>query len=52
MCVQFSPVIFSCLCVNTEWEESCVNQMLGFCHACVTKKDRCVLESEENNYRT
>ena len=40
MVVCYSLASFSCLCVDTEWEESQVNQMLGFGHASMTKKDR------------
>lgn len=49
MAVCFSLVTFTCLCVDTEWEESQVNQMLGFCHASMTKEDKYVLENDDNN---
>lgn len=45
----FPLATYSCLCVDTEWEEGWVNQMLGFCHTSMTKSSRCVLENDDNN---
>lgn len=38
MLVCFSLATFSCLCVDKEWEESRVNQMLRLYHANMIKK--------------
>lgn len=52
MLVCFSLATFSCLCVDKEWEESRVNQMLRLYHANMIKKkrERYILESDDNNH--